>query len=44
MNSSIMVDFSESIRVLLEGMGGIFAVLGLIFLMIKTLIKVFPEK
>lgn len=44
MDSSVMANFSESLKVLVYGMGGIFTVLILIFLLIKGLIKVFPEK
>lgn len=39
-----LTNFETSIKVLLSGMGGIFAVLIIIFLIIKLLIKVFPEK
>lgn len=44
MDSVIASNFRESINVLLSGMGGIFAVIIIIFLLIKLLIKVFPEK
>jgi Na+-transporting methylmalonyl-CoA/oxaloacetate decarboxylase gamma subunit len=44
MNGAIMANFNESLRVLVSGMGGIFIVLFAIFLMIKALIKLFPEK
>lgn len=44
MNSAILANFQESLRILLYGMGGIFFVLILIFIMIKGLIKLFPEK
>lgn len=44
MNGTVMANFYDSLRVLLEGMGGIFVVLILIFFLIKGLIKVFPEK
>jgi len=44
MNSIVQGNFKESISVLFSGMGGIFAVLILIFIVIKVLIKLFPEK
>jgi Na+-transporting methylmalonyl-CoA/oxaloacetate decarboxylase gamma subunit len=44
MDAQIMANFQESLKVLVSGMGGIFVVLGLIFLLIKGLIKAFPEK
>jgi Na+-transporting methylmalonyl-CoA/oxaloacetate decarboxylase gamma subunit len=44
MNSTILANFETSLKVLLSGMGGIFVVLIIIFLLIKALIKVFPEK
>lgn len=44
MDSSVIANFQESLRVLVSGMGGIFIVLTVIFLLIKGLIKVFPEK
>lgn len=44
MNSAALANFKESLSVLLSGMGGIFAVLLIIFLAIKALIKLFPEK
>ncbi|MFL0247261.1 OadG-related small transporter subunit [Candidatus Clostridium stratigraminis] len=44
MDSVIASNFKESINILLSGMGGIFVVLLIIFLLIKGLIKVFPEK
>jgi Na+-transporting methylmalonyl-CoA/oxaloacetate decarboxylase gamma subunit len=44
MNSVIASNFRESINILLSGMGGIFAVLIIIFILIKVLIKTFPEK
>jgi Na+-transporting methylmalonyl-CoA/oxaloacetate decarboxylase gamma subunit len=44
MDSSVMANFKESLTVLVSGMGGIFVVLLLIYLLIKGLIKVFPEK
>ena len=44
MNSVIQENFNQSVHVLFSGMGGIFAVLILIFIVIKVLIKVFPEK
>lgn len=44
MDSTALMTFKESLGVLVTGMGGIFAVLLIIFLLIKTLIKVFPDK
>lgn len=44
MDSTALMNFKESITVLLSGMGGIFTVLIIIFVLIKGLIKVFPEK
>lgn len=44
MDSAVLANFNESLRVLVSGMGGIFAVLIMIFLVIKGLIKLFPEK
>ena len=44
MDSSIIANFKESLSVLVSGMGGIFFVLIIIFLLIKGLIKIFPEK
>jgi Na+-transporting methylmalonyl-CoA/oxaloacetate decarboxylase gamma subunit len=44
MNNVIASNFRESINILLSGMGGIFAVLIVIFILIKVLIKLFPEK
>lgn len=44
MNSAVIANFQESLKVLIYGMGGIFIVLTVIFLLIKGLIKVFPEK
>ena len=43
MDSAVVANFHESLRILLVGMGGIFIVLMLIFLLIKVLINVFPE-
>lgn len=39
-----IMTFKESLSVMASGMGGIFVVLSIIFILIKTLIKVFPEK
>lgn len=36
--------FSESLKVMLWGMFGIFAVLSLIYIIIKILMKIFPGK
>jgi len=44
MNSAALANFYESLRVLLSGMGGIFVVLFIIYLTIKGLIMLFPEK
>lgn len=44
MNSAALGNFNESIKILLSGMSGIFIVLILIFIVIKVLIKLFPEK
>ncbi len=44
MSDAVMANFYTSLEVLLKGMGGIFIVLFIIFLLIKGLIKVFPEK
>ena len=44
MNSGVQENFVQAVSVLFSGMGGIFAVLLLIFVVIKVLIKVFPEK
>lgn len=44
MNGAALSNFSEALKVLLAGMGGIFVVLLIIFLAIKALIKLFPEK
>lgn len=44
MDSVALSNFKESITVLLSGMGGIFIVLILIFIVIKILIKLFPKK
>lgn len=44
MDPIVIANFEESLRVLVYGMGGIFTVLIMIFLLIKGLIKVFPEK
>lgn len=35
---------SEAIRVMLWGMTGVFVVLSVIYIVIKLLIKIFPEK
>jgi len=44
MSSVVQENFGQAVQVLFSGMGGIFAVLILIFIVIKVLIKVFPEK
>ena len=44
MDSTVMANFQRSLEVLVSGMGGIFIVLIIIFLLIKGLVKVFPEK
>lgn len=44
MNSDIINNFHESLWVMAKGMGGIFVVLLAIYLCIKFLIRVFPEK
>lgn len=44
MNSVALANFYEALKVLLSGMGGIFVVLFIIYLAIKALIKLFPEK
>lgn len=44
MNVTVLANFQESLRVLVYGMSGIFIVLMIIFLAIKALIKLFPEK
>lgn len=44
MTPEIMNNFMTSLKVMLYGMGGIFIVLLAIYLCIKFLIKVFPEK
>jgi len=44
MNSAALANFYESLNVLLAGMSGIFVVLLIIFLSIKALIMLFPEK
>jgi hypothetical protein len=44
MDSVLAFNFRESINVLLSGMGGIFTVIIIIFILIKLLIKAFPEK
>lgn len=44
MNSVVQENFVQAVQVLFSGMGGIFAVLLLIFVVIKVLIKLFPEK
>lgn len=44
MDSTALMAFKESLSVLVSGMSGIFVVMLIIFIMIKTLIKVFPEK
>lgn len=44
MYSDALMNFKQSLGVLVYGMGGIFIVLTIIFITIKVLIKVFPEK
>lgn len=44
MNGTVLANFQESLRVLVYGMCGIFVVLTIIFLAIKGLIKLFPDK
>jgi Na+-transporting methylmalonyl-CoA/oxaloacetate decarboxylase gamma subunit len=44
MDAAVLTNFNESLKVLAYGMGGIFTVLILIFVLIKGLIKIFPEK
>ena len=44
LNSVAVGNFKESLHVLVSGMGGIFTVLLLIYVVIKVLIKLFPEK
>jgi|APDOM4702015248_1054824.scaffolds.fasta_scaffold2283646_1 Na+-transporting methylmalonyl-CoA/oxaloacetate decarboxylase gamma subunit len=44
MNSAVMANFQESLKVLVYGMGGIFVVLFAIYLLIKLLIFAFPEQ
>lgn len=44
MNSTALMTFKQSLGVLVSGMSGIFVVLLMIFILIKALIKVFPEK
>ena len=44
MDSLVIANFKESLGVLVSGMGGIFIVLFIIYLLIKVLVKVFPEK
>lgn len=44
MNNAALINFKESLNVLVNGMIGIFTVIIVIFIMIKLLIKVFPEK
>jgi hypothetical protein len=44
MSGAVMENFYASLGVMAKGMGGIFIVLFLIFLLIKGLIILFPEK
>jgi Na+-transporting methylmalonyl-CoA/oxaloacetate decarboxylase gamma subunit len=44
MNPVALANFKESITILLSGMGGIFTVLILIYIVIRVLTKLFPEK
>ena len=44
MNAGIYKTFMAALEVMAKGMGGIFVVLLAIFLSIKFLIRVFPEK
>lgn len=44
MNNSALINFKESLNVLINGMIGIFTVIIVIFIIIKLLMKVFPEK
>jgi Na+-transporting methylmalonyl-CoA/oxaloacetate decarboxylase gamma subunit len=44
MNASVYGNFMEALIVMVKGMGGIFVVLFAIYLSIKFLIRVFPEK
>lgn len=44
MNASVYQTFMAALEVMAKGMGGIFVVLLAIYLSIKFLIKVFPEK
>ncbi|WP_179632100.1 OadG-related small transporter subunit [Clostridium peptidivorans] len=44
MNNTALINFKESLNVLINGMIGIFTVIIVIFIIIKLLIKVFPEK
>jgi Na+-transporting methylmalonyl-CoA/oxaloacetate decarboxylase gamma subunit len=44
MDSTALMTFKESLNVMVSGMGGIFVVMLIIFLLIKILLKVFPEK
>jgi hypothetical protein len=44
MNAGIYENFMAALEVMAKGMGGIFVVLLAIFLCIKFLIRVFPEK
>jgi hypothetical protein len=38
------ISLEETLPLLVEGMGGIFVVIMLIYLLIKVLLKVFPAK
>ena len=44
MNSVVLENFDQAVKVLFSGMGGIFTVLIMIYIVIKVLIKLFPEK
>jgi Na+-transporting methylmalonyl-CoA/oxaloacetate decarboxylase gamma subunit len=44
MNPVALENFGQTIKILLSGMGGIFTVLILIYIVIKVLVKLFPEK
>jgi hypothetical protein len=44
MNESVFANFMAALEVMWKGMGGIFVVLLAIYLSIKFLIRVFPEK
>ncbi|EET87614.1 hypothetical protein CcarbDRAFT_1896 [Clostridium carboxidivorans P7] len=44
MGGTALMNFEQALQVTVSGMCGIFVVMLIIFLLIKTLIKVFPEK